>query len=372
MKATILIFLTGWWLWTGSALCAWAGESEPATAPAGATAGEIQDYQKWAFFPVIASSTETGLQLGALAVRFFQPDTPGGKSSTIDFIGFGTVEGQYFAGITPNFYFNKELYHAFGSLSGKFWPANYYGIGNDTAEENKETYDATGVGARIGLERKFFDLFHAGVLYRYVNERMDAPENGELVREGVTGVDGGVRSGAGVVFSHDTRDNINDARRGAYLRYEALFFEEGLGSDYRYLDHELDLRTYWPTTPSTSLAVRGFLTMKRGRIPFQDLSTPDGFDLLRGIEKGRYRERDMAAAQLEWRFPIYGRFNGTVFAETAQTAYEISALNNDGWKYSLGSGLRYALNPAERFNIRLDLSFVDGGFGLALGIREAF
>ncbi len=331
-----------------------------------------EGYQKWAFFPVIASSTETGLQLGALAVRFFPTDSPGGHSSTIDFIGFGTVEGQYFAGITPNFYFNEDRHHLYGGLSGKFWPANFYGIGNDTVEERKETYDGTSVSLRLGFERKWFDLLYAGVLYRYINERIDALDTGVLEREAVTGVNGGVRSGVGVTCSYDTRDNLNDARDGVYVGYESLFFEEGLGSDYRYMEQTLDLRGYFQTTPSTCLAVRGYLTMMRGAIPFQDLSTPDGFDLLRGIEKGRYRERDMAALQAEWRFPIYKRFGGVVFAETAQTAYEMSALKNDGWKYSIGTGLRYALNPAERFNIRLDVSFVDGGFGLALGIREAF
>ena len=51
---------------------------------------------------------------------------------------------------------------------------------------------------------------------------------------------------------------------------------------------------------------------------------------------------------------------------------KIISAKDDGWKYSVGGGLRYALNPAERFNIRLDLSWVDSGFGVVLNIREAF
>ena len=33
-------------------------------------------FQKWAMLPVFASSTETGLQLGAMAFRFFEPADP--------------------------------------------------------------------------------------------------------------------------------------------------------------------------------------------------------------------------------------------------------------------------------------------------------
>lgn len=64
----------------------------------------------------------------------------------------------------------------------------------------------------------------------------------------------------------------------------------------------------------------------------------------------------------EFRYPIYQKWGGTVFAETAQVAEESSDLESNAWKYSIGGGLRYALNPSERFNIRLDLSYVDSRF----------
>ncbi len=36
------------------------------------------------------------------------------------------------------------------------------------------------------------------------------------------------------------------------------------------------------------------------------------------------------------------------------------------------SGLRYTLNPEQRFNLRADIGWVDDGIGVIVNIREAF
>ncbi len=62
----------------------------------------------------------------------------------------------------------------------------------------------------------------------------------------------------------------------------------------------------------------------------------------------------------------------TLFTETAQVASDYSMFSIDEFKYGVGAGLRYALNPSERFNIRLDVSWVDKGLGFVFFIKEAF
>jgi hypothetical protein len=44
----------------------------------------------------------------------------------------------------------------------------------------------------------------------------------------------------------------------------------------------------------------------------------------------------------------------------------------DGFRQGYGLGLRYAMNPAQRMNIRIDLGFVDGTVAPAINIKEAF
>jgi len=355
-----------------------APPSEEATPADGQKTGEESeknDFQKWAFFPVIASETETGLQLGGMVVRFFEPESSGLRTSTIDLVAFGTTEQQYYSGLSSDYYFKKDLYRLNFAFSGRLWPANFYGIGSDSNEDDKEKFESTAFDTAIAFERKFHDIVYAGIQYKFENSWIDqeSPDPGGTIAGGrVLGAEGGIRSGLGAIVSLDTRDNLNDSRTGELIQTGVLFFKDGFGSDFDYSMYTLDMRKYITLAGVTGLGIRGYAQVLRGDIPFQDLSSPDGYGILRGIEKGRYRDRDLIAFEAEWRFPIYKRFGGTLFTETAQVAHDITDLYHDNWVTGAGAGLRYALNPSEKFNIRIDVAWVDSGFGLTIGMREAF
>jgi len=334
-----------------------------------------EDFQKWALFPVIASETETGLQLGALAIRFFEPESSELRTSTIDLVAFGTTEQQFYTGLSSEYYFKKDLYRLDFSFRGRLWPANFYGIGSDSHEDDKEKLESTAFDTDIAFERKFYNIVYAGIRYRFENSWIDqeSPDPGGMITSGsVIGAEGGIRSGLGATVLMDTRDNLNDSRAGALIQTGALFFKDCFGSDFDYSMYTLDMRKYITLASVTGLGIRGYAQLLRGDIPFQDLSSPNGYNILRGIERGRYRDRDMVAFQAEWRYPIYKRFSGTLFAETAQIAYDLTDLYHDNWISGAGAGLRWAINPTEKFNVRIDFAWVDNGFGLTIGMREAF
>jgi hypothetical protein len=330
------------------------------------------DFQKWALFPIISSSAETGLMLGGLAVRFFEPPSPDIRTNSIDFMVFGSMKEQYNAIVAPNLYFKDELYHLKFTMAGALWPANYYGIGNDTHKDNKEKYESTSFSTLLLFERKFEDKIYIGANYFISYEELDIEEDGALESNDILGAKDGLNSGPGIAVTLDTRDNENDARSGSFINFRSNWFSPAFGGDYTFEKYEIFLGRYIPIAKVTGLALGGQINLTRGDIPFTGLNSPDGVKILRGIENGRYRDRDMAALQVEYRFPIANRWGAALFAETAQVAHKIGDLTMDGWKYSLGTGIRYALNPSERFNLRLDVSFVDDGFGLVLNIREAF
>ncbi len=321
---------------------------------------------------MIASETETGLQLGGLTVRFLKPESQEFRTSTIDFVAYGTANKQYYAGVSSDLYLKKDTYHLKMKASGRFWPANFYGIGSATIEEDKEKFESTGINTRLVFERKLINILYAGVLYKFRNNWIETESGDVLQNENLIGAEGGLRSGFGVTLSLDTRDNTNDARDGTFIKADALYFEDYFGSDFDYSLYTLDMRQYITLAKITGLGIRGYVQLMRGDIPFQDLSSPNGYNILRGLENGRYRDRDMIAFQAEWRYPIYKRFGGTIFMETAQVAEDLSDIHNDAWTSGAGIGLRYALNPSEKFNTRIDLSWVDSGFGLTIGMREAF
>ena len=99
---------------------------------------------------------------------------------------------------------------------------------------------------------------------------------------------------------------------------------------------------------------------------------PDGTLILRGIENGRYRDKDMVALQSEYRVPVHGKFSGTVFAEAAQVAPRLGDMVANRFITSVGMGFRYALNPSQRFNVRGDVAWVDNGMAMIINVREAF
>jgi hypothetical protein len=273
---------------------AFAEESLPTNAKAPSKTDQTEtdqtekDFQKWAFFPVIASETETGLQLGGLTVRFLKPESQEFRTSTIDFVAYGTANKQYYAGVSSDLYLNKDIYHLKMKANGCFWPANFYGAGYNTTEDDKEAFESTGIGTHLVFERKFMHVLYAGVLYKFRNSWIE-PESleseGVLQNESLTGAKGGLRSGLGVTLSLDTRDNTNDARDGTFIKADALYFEDYFGSDFDYSVYTLDMRQYITLAKITGLGIRGYIQLMRGDIPFQDLSSPNGYNILRGLEK---------------------------------------------------------------------------------------
>ncbi len=335
------------------------------------TLSKTEEKQKWATSPVIASSPETGLILGGMLFYFLHDANHRNNTSTIDVIGFGTTKGQYRFLVSPDMYFSRNLYHLNTKLSAKFWKANFYGIGNNSPD-NPEEYESTNIEIDISFERYFLDNFSIGPAFSYEKESMNVRPGGVFSTSEIKGSENGTYSGIGFSMGYDTRDNFNSPLRGDFLRYKYLNYNNAFGSDYDFRVQSIDLRHYFQTSKDTTLALAAHSRFSRGDVPFLYLSTPDGTDILRGIEKGRYLDRDLLALQSEFRFPIKQKFSGAVFYELAQVASDLEKMQIKDFKSSVGAGIRYALNQEEKFNLRFDFSWVDNGPGLIVNIREAF
>jgi len=339
----------------------------------GEEAGKEEDVerQQWVVLPVIGLNAETGWQLGAAVIHFLPIESTEAQESTLQLVAFGTLKNQYHLALEPDIYLDSGLYHSWSEIGWRSWPANFYGVGNDSPDR-AENYDDRIFTFTTVLERRLAERFVVGLFGRYVNERIEPTAGGMLETEEITGFSGGTTAGLGLQGSYDTRDNTNDPRQGQLCRYRGVFYDAAFGGDFSFRSHNVDLRTYMPLHEKGTLAVAGWLRMTEGDVPFRELSTPDGSKVLRGIEKGRYRDRHVMSAQLEYRLQLTRRWGVTAFGEAAQVAPTLSAFNADAFTYSTGIGIRFAMNPAERFNVRLDTSWVDEGLGVVIEIREAF
>lgn len=332
------------------------------------------DGQRWAAFPVVASSPETGVVLGGMLFHFFSTDEPDKQASTIDIIAYGTAKGQYALQVSPNIFLDSGRYRLNAMLGPSLWEANYYGTGMGSPN-TPEKYKASNLLGTLTLERKFLNTFVLDILGFYDINRMSVKSGGMLEAGQVAGSTDGTYTGAGLEGGYDTRDNTNAPAAGMVFKYRHVRFDSALGSDLAFNQQNWDIRYYyqpeWPVDDAV-LALAATVKRSSGNVPFRYLSSPDGTLVLRGIENGRYRDKDMLALQSELRFPIYERLSGTVFAETAQVAPALGDMVASRFIYSVGGGLRYSLNPDQRFNVRGDLAWVDHGIGLIVNIREAF
>ncbi len=336
-------------------------------------ANAATDQQRWAAFPVIASSPETGQMLGGMLFYFFPIDESGKQASTIDTLVFGTTKGQYLLQISPNIFFDSGRYRLNATVSRSIWEANYYGVGMNAARV-AEKYKSSNLRGSLTLERRFNDAFVFDLLGLYDNNNVTVKNGGILETGRVAGSNDGTYKGLGVEGGYDTRDNTNAPDRGVVAKYRYIKYASGLGSDLAFNLQNWDFRYFQKTEwiKDSVVALAATVRLSSGDVPFRYLSSPDGTLILRGIENGRYRDKDMVALQSEYRVPVHGKFSGTVFAEAAQVAPRLGDMGANRFITSVGVGFRYALNPSQRFNVRGDVAWVDNGMAMIINVREAF
>jgi hypothetical protein len=352
-----------------------------------------KDAQRWAFVPIVMSNAETGVQGGALVIRFLNPGDTLNKSSTVGFAARLSQKGQVEVNLFPEWYLGNNRYHIAADLNYIRWPADFYELGNGSGD-SLDPYLAHGVNGSVTAERAWFRNFSAGpqALFKYeeieqTGSRGRLTNNEPAVMNGppdtVAGRAGGLTSGLGGVMTYDGRDAVYWTRSGTFLRAKAAWYREAWGSGFDFDSYCLEARRFIPVFATGALGLAATLQLKDGDIPFRELSTADGDHNMRGMVRGRYRDRHLLIYQGEYKsyLPDFGwlsspwirnRLGYAVFAEAGQVAGRVEDFDLGMARYGWGFGFRYALNPAQRMNIRVDIGFVDGTVAPAINIKEAF
>ncbi|MEL6843177.1 MAG: hypothetical protein AAFP02_08175, partial [Bacteroidota bacterium] len=103
-----------------------------------------------------------------------------------------------------------------------------------------------------------------------------------------------------------------------------------------------------------------------------ELALLGGTKKARGFYQGRYRDKKLLLLQAAYRFPIYWRFRGEVFASYGGVGERVRDLDPTTYHLNYGAGLRFALNPQEKIHVRADIGFGNGQPNFYLTIGEAF
>ena len=325
--------------------------------------------------PLYSYSTEAGNTFGLAKFNLFdlsKKDTVSKPSKLSEVVTFSS-KGRVNASVTTELVFHQNKYVILSYINYKKQPEYIFGIGNDVTKATQE---------QVQYERiKFFTTalmqvkkdFYVGVpldVANYYNIKPDS--NSFLIRDSVTGVNGGFSFGTGLAAAYDTRDNRYNPHGGAYILGIITFHPEWLGA-YQFTKFELDVRKYFNPWKKHVIALQATTTAASGDVPFYELALLGGDKQMRGYYQGAYRDKVLVDGQVEYRMPVWKIFGVTGWLGTGRVAGSYSELSFDGFKLSYGAGIRVKVDSKHNTNLRLDFGFgPDGISGTYINFAEAF
>jgi outer membrane protein assembly factor BamA len=326
--------------------------------------------------PIIASSIETGWSFGLAGASTFhlKGHDSATRTSNVQALALYTTRQQLVVALNGSIYFPGERFILNQQLSYSSFPDNFWGLGKSTPDSNEESYKF----------RQYYVYFHPqtllghnlflGMIYEFQRViGVEYPSGGLFDKENILGRQGYHVSGLGLSFTYDTRNNAFAPDRGMMLQFYFDHFAPLLGSDYQYTNFVLDLRRFFRLSGQQVLALQAYGFFNAGDVPLRSLASLGGANSMRGYYAGRYRDKDEAVIQAEYRVPLFWRLGAVAFGDMGNVGSDLQELNFQCLKYSYGGGLRVALNKKEKLNLRMDYGIGHGanqGFYLQLG--EAF
>jgi hypothetical protein len=329
--------------------------------------------------PAIFYTPETGTAFGAAVAYFWYPDptvepTKRVQPSSLTLLGVYTTRKQIIVNAGADLAIGAT-HRITGIVDYLKFPTKFWGIGNDTPEAAEEDYTPRTVmlrgeyswEARPGW--RFGGTLQAG--YRSLSE---LDPGGQLIGGTVPGSEDGWITGIGAVVSRDTRPSTVYPLSGLWIQLRGQWHDRVLGSDFEFVALTADARGYASVAGEHVLAVRVLAEGITGTPPFDVLPQIGGDMLLRGYYQGRFRDRTLLAAQVEYRSPFVWRFGLVGFAAAGQVAPDLQSLGTDRFKPAVGVGLRIRLVEATGLSIRADYGWgLEGGSsGFYLNVGEAF
>jgi hypothetical protein len=328
--------------------------------------------------PVIMYTPETHVGLGGFFVHFFRPPpdfrAPSERKervSSLAFVALATTRRQVILETHPDFYFLSEDLHLFGKIEYQHFPDSFWGVGPHTLDEDEERYTRDRFRAKLGGQHRIIGPLYAGLAVDVMDYHGTYGPDGIFANETIIGESGGVTTGAGPSVVFDTRDNAVAAHSGTLLSSTFLWFGPPV-SRYTFRKFVLEARQFFDLGKGHAIGARFYGEIQGGEVPYYHLAMLGGDEMLRGYYLGRYRDETLAELETEYRYPLFWRFGGVVFAGAGEVASTVGRLFHVPIRLAAGGGLRFSLSESERLNLRLDAGVGPHTYGVYFTAREAF
>lgn len=246
----------------------------------------------------------------------------------------------------------------------------YWGIGYQMARrsENKTKYLLLDLQAEIENMFRFSGSWLAGPLLslNYVAARKI--ENPEIWGDQPTRF---VAAGLGGKLEYDSRDNYTAPNRGWKCELVQRFFPKWLGnSSHPFGETEFGVNNYSPVWTGGVIATRVHGILSYGDTPWGMMPSLGGSERLRGYYEGQYRDKCEMDATVELRQHIKGRSGIAVWGGAGAVFPSFGGFNGRDVLPTYGAGYRWEFKKLT--NVRVDVGFGKGCWGVVLNINEAF
>lgn len=329
--------------------------------------------------PVVSYSPETNFGFGTGAKYLFKFRGSGEETrvSNMPITLQYTLNNQFFIYSGFEVFTNQEKWVISGNVLFQNYPRLFYGIGRDSPKENEEVYNYYQLTVEPIFMKQMFMRYlfiGAGIRYNHIY-KTDTEADGLLEQTRPTGFDGSTSAGVELAALYDSRNNILNAQNGWYIEATHGFYDAVLGGTNRFELTRFDLRHYiklWDESRDI-LAFQSIGQFSHGDVPFSELSLFGGSQILRGYREGRYVDRNLLAAQVEYRLTFEeSRLGGVIFAGAGDVYRDLSDFQFGNLRPNYGAGLRYLIDREENLNIRFDWGFTPQSNYVYLSIAEAF
>ncbi|MFY7943373.1 MAG: BamA/TamA family outer membrane protein [Crocinitomicaceae bacterium] len=254
-----------------------------------------------------------------------------------------------------NIFTNHESFLTKGEFRYRNFPDKFYGIGNQSLSSNLEAYTYDLIKFKLLGMKQIKPHWFVGFDYQFEKEYgFELDPKGVLLNSNILGNQGGIGSALGGLITYDSRDNVINAYSGKLFEFSTYSNHRKLGSTFHYTNVNLEYRQYYEWKKNHIFAFQALVNLNFGEVPFLDMARLGSDGILRGYPANRFRDHHMIGLQAETRFPIHKRLGMVVFAGAGDVFYSLHDLSLKNIKFSIGSGLRFVFNTAERLNLRLD------------------
>ena len=330
---------------------------------------------KIGLLPSAFYSPETRLGFGGFFYTYFKlskNDTIIKKSNTQSYISY-TLNKQFAFENDFQLWFKKNKYYLTGANDYSRFPQFFYGIGNNTKEEDKImiSFDVVKIQAK-GFIKLSKDVY-GGIFFQYQNIYNQDVKlmSGSACME-IYGNMGFEAKGIGPIFMIDKRDNPLNPAKGSYLEASYVDYKNIISNQNRFTSLTIDARKYVTFFKRLIWNGSAYISYNKGEVPYKMLSEIGGAHFLRGYYKGRFRDNNMVILQQEFRMPVYKIFGVALFGGIGSVAKSLDQFKTNEIHYDYGVGLRIRVNKKENTNIRIDYGFTKDSQGLYVVFAEAF